>query len=153
MRGAARAQLFSSATGARSGALPRRAGTQAGGTGGIKSSAAVAGTWTLAGKLRSFVAELARATRLTGRHVVDDRVAGGWQAPGLGSPETGHRRGTGAGLHGAAAVHHLATADELNRPLSKPFPLGALECYDRPLLQMQEYDLLLGKDATAEVAR
>jgi transposase len=57
------------------------------------------------------------------------------------------------GCTDAAAVHHLATADELNRPRSEPFPLGALECYDRPLPQMQEYDLLLGNDATGEVAR
>jgi transposase len=57
------------------------------------------------------------------------------------------------GCTDAAAVRHLASADELNRPGSQPFPLGALECYDRPLPQMQEYDLLLGNDATAEVAR
>jgi len=57
------------------------------------------------------------------------------------------------GCTDAAAVRHLVTADELNRPGSEPFPLGALECYDRPLPQMQEYDLLLGNDATAEVAR
>jgi transposase len=57
------------------------------------------------------------------------------------------------GCTDAAAVRHLASADELNRPRSEPFPLGALECYDRPLPQMQEYDLLLGNDATAEVAR
>jgi len=57
------------------------------------------------------------------------------------------------GCTDAAAVRHLATADELNRPRSEPFPLGALECYDRPLPQVQEYGLLLGNDATAEVAR
>jgi len=57
------------------------------------------------------------------------------------------------GCTDAAAVRHLASADELNRPRSEPFPLGALECYDRPLPQMQEYDLLLSNDAIAEVAR
>jgi hypothetical protein len=50
-------------------------------------------------------------------------------------------------------LRHLVTAHELSRPRSEPFPLGALECYDRPLPRMQEYDLLLGKGATAEVAR
>lgn len=57
------------------------------------------------------------------------------------------------GCTDAAAVRHLVTADELTRAPSEPFPLGALECYDRPLPQMQEYDLLLGHGATAEVAR
>jgi hypothetical protein len=57
------------------------------------------------------------------------------------------------GCTDAAAVRHLVTANELSRPSSQPFPLGALECYDRPLPQMQEYDLLLGLGATAEGAR
>jgi hypothetical protein len=57
------------------------------------------------------------------------------------------------GCTDAAAVRHLATANELSRPRSEPLSLGALECYDRPLPQMQEYDLLLGLGATAEVAR
>jgi len=57
------------------------------------------------------------------------------------------------GCTDAAAVRHLVTANELSRARSEPFPLGALECYDRPLPQMQEYDLLLGHGATAEVAR
>lgn len=57
------------------------------------------------------------------------------------------------GCTDAAAVRHLVTANELSRPRSEPFPLGGLECYDRPLPQMQEYDLLLGIGASAEVAR
>jgi len=57
------------------------------------------------------------------------------------------------GCTDAAAVRHLVAANELSRPRSEPFPLGALACYDRPLPQMQEYDLLLGNGATAEVAR
>jgi hypothetical protein len=86
------------------------------------------------------------------------------RAPQLGSGDSFRRQGwdrlKGAieealalGCTDAAAVRHLASADELNRPRSEPFPLGALECYDRPLPQMQEYDLLLGNDATAEMAR
>jgi len=57
------------------------------------------------------------------------------------------------GCTDAAAVRHLVTANELRRPRSEPFPLGALECYDRPLPHMQEYDLLLGLGATAEGTR
>jgi len=48
------------------------------------------------------------------------------------------------GCTDAAAVRHLASADELNRPRSQPFPLGALECYDRPLTlpnSPREFDL------------
>jgi len=51
------------------------------------------------------------------------------------------------GCTDAAAVRHLASADELNRPRREPFPLGALECYDRPLprCNAEEYVLFVGK--------
>ncbi len=58
------------------------------------------------------------------------------------------------GCTDAAAVRHLVTASELVRSRTEPFELSGLERYDRPLPQMQEYDLLLGVTATgAEVAR
>jgi len=57
------------------------------------------------------------------------------------------------GCTDAAAVRHLLTANELSHARSEPFRLSGLERYDRPLPQMQEYDLLLSVDATAEVAR
>jgi transposase len=57
------------------------------------------------------------------------------------------------GCTDAAAVRHLVTANELSHGRCEPFRLSGLERYDRPLPQMQEYDLLLGVDATAEVAQ
>src|SRR5438132_11384288 len=58
------------------------------------------------------------------------------------------------GCTDAAAVRHLVTANELVRSHTEPFELSGLERYDRPLPQMQEYDLLLSLTTTgAEVAR
>jgi hypothetical protein len=58
------------------------------------------------------------------------------------------------GCTDAAAVRHLVTATELARSCTESFELSGLERYDRPLPEMQEYDLLLGVTATgAEVAR
>jgi hypothetical protein len=58
------------------------------------------------------------------------------------------------GCTDAAAVRHLATAKELVRSHPEPFEGSGLQRYDRPLPQMQEYDLLLGvTSASAEVAR
>lgn len=58
------------------------------------------------------------------------------------------------GCTDAAAVRHLVTATELVRSCTESFELSGLERYDRPLPEMQEYDLLLGVTATgAEVAR
>src|SRR6266581_3695118 len=58
------------------------------------------------------------------------------------------------GCTDAAAVRHLVTADELVRSHPEPCELSGLERYDRPLPQMQEYDLLLSLTTTgAEVAR
>src|SRR3989440_339186 len=58
------------------------------------------------------------------------------------------------GCTDAAAVRHLVTADELVRSHTEPCELSGLERYDRPLPQMQEYDLLLSLTTTgAEVAR
>jgi transposase len=58
------------------------------------------------------------------------------------------------GCTDAAAVRHLVTAKELARTRTEPFSLIGLERYDRPLPQMQEYDLLLGVTSTGvEVAR
>lgn len=58
------------------------------------------------------------------------------------------------GCTDAAAVRHLVMANELVRSHPEPFEVSGLERYDRPLPQMQEYDLLLGVTATgAEVAR
>src|SRR3989454_778269 len=58
------------------------------------------------------------------------------------------------GCTDAAAVRHLVTANELVRSHTEPFELSGLESYDRPLPQMQEYDLLLSLTTTgAEVAR
>jgi len=58
------------------------------------------------------------------------------------------------GCTDAAAVRHLVTANELVRSHTEPCELSGLERYDRPLPQMQEYDLLLSLTTTgAEVAR
>lgn len=58
------------------------------------------------------------------------------------------------GCTDAAAVRHLVTANELVRSHTEPFELSGLKRYDRPLPQMQEYDLLLGVTNTGvEVAR
>ncbi len=58
------------------------------------------------------------------------------------------------GCTDAAAVRHLVTANELVRSRTEPLEVGGLERYDRPLPEMQEYDLLLGATASgAEVAR
>jgi len=56
------------------------------------------------------------------------------------------------GCTNAAAVRHLVTANELVRSGTERLELSGLERYDRPLPQMQEYDLLLGVTG-AEVAR
>jgi transposase len=58
------------------------------------------------------------------------------------------------GCTDAAAVWHLLTAHELDRPRTEPFEWSGLERYDRPLPEMHEYDLLLGVTATGvEVPR
>ena len=58
------------------------------------------------------------------------------------------------GCTDAAAVQHLLTATELNRPRTEFLGLNGLERYDRPLPLMNEYDQLLSIAATAtEVAR
>jgi hypothetical protein len=58
------------------------------------------------------------------------------------------------GCTDAAAVQHLLTATELNRPRTQFLELNGLERYDRPLPLMNEYDQLLSIAATAtEVAR
>jgi transposase len=58
------------------------------------------------------------------------------------------------GCTDATAVQHLLAAHELGRSRTEPFELSGLKRYDRPLPQMQEYDLLLGvTSASAEVAR
>src|SRR5439155_24867293 len=87
-------------TGARSGALSRRAGAQAGRTGRIESAEAVARTRALAGKLRPFVAELAGTARPTGGHAGDDRDARAGQAQRLGSAPRSYPRIGGARLQG-----------------------------------------------------
>jgi transposase len=58
------------------------------------------------------------------------------------------------GCTDAAAVRHLVAASDLVRSNTGPFTFGGLERYDRPLPQIEEYDLLLGVTRTsAEVAR
>ena len=58
------------------------------------------------------------------------------------------------GCTDAAAVRHLLTATELNRPRTELLELNGLERYERPLPLMNEYDQLLSIAATAtEVAR
>ena len=57
------------------------------------------------------------------------------------------------GATDAAAVRHLVAARELARPRTELPELGELERYERPLPQVQEYDLLLGIASTGtEVA-
>jgi hypothetical protein len=58
------------------------------------------------------------------------------------------------GCTDAAAVRHLLTATELDRPRAELLELNGLERYERPLPLMNEYDQLLSVDAsTAEVTR
>ena len=58
------------------------------------------------------------------------------------------------GCTDAAAVRHLLTATELDRPRTELLELNGLERYERPLPLMNEYDQLLSIAATAaEVAR
>ncbi len=57
------------------------------------------------------------------------------------------------GCTDAAAVRHLLTATELSRPRIELLELNALERYERPLPQMNEYDQLLSVTTAAEVAR
>jgi transposase len=58
------------------------------------------------------------------------------------------------GCTDAAAVRHLITANELIRSRTEPCALSGLERYDRPLPQIEEYDLLLGVTTTSvEVVR
>ena len=58
------------------------------------------------------------------------------------------------GCTDAAAVRHLLTATELDRPRTELLELNGLERYERPLPLMNEYDQLLGiAAAAAEVAR
>jgi hypothetical protein len=47
----------------------------------------------------------------------------------------------------------LLTATELSRPRIELLELNALERYERPLPQMNEYDQLLSVATAAEVAR
>ncbi len=58
------------------------------------------------------------------------------------------------GCTDAAAVRHLVTANELVRSRPESVEMSGLERYDRPLPQMNEYDLLLSVTTTdAEAAR
>jgi hypothetical protein len=57
------------------------------------------------------------------------------------------------GCTDAAAVRHLLTAAELSRPRIELLELNALERYERPLPQMNEYDQLLSVATAAEMAR
>ncbi|HEY8669661.1 MAG TPA: IS21 family transposase [Terriglobales bacterium] len=58
------------------------------------------------------------------------------------------------GCTDAAAVRHLVAADELVRSRPESVGLSGLERYDRPLPQMNEYDLLLGvTSASPEATR
>lgn len=58
------------------------------------------------------------------------------------------------GCSDAAAVRHLVTAQDLVRTPAERFALNGLERYDRPLPEMQDYDLLLGVAARSmEVGR
>ena len=58
------------------------------------------------------------------------------------------------GCTDAAAVRHLVTAKELARSHTELFDVSGLKRYDRPLPEMQEYDLLLGVTSTGgEVLR
>jgi hypothetical protein len=58
------------------------------------------------------------------------------------------------GCTDAAAVRHLLTAMELDRPRAELLELNGLERYERPLPLINEYDQLLSIAATAtEVAR
>jgi len=51
-------------------------------------------------------------------------------------------------------VRHLVTAKELARSHTEFFDVSGLKRYDRPLPEMQEYDLLLGVTSTGgEVLR
>jgi len=47
------------------------------------------------------------------------------------------------GCHDGAAIRHLLTAEQLNRPVIAAIEIGALARYERPLPVMTGYDQLL----------
>jgi hypothetical protein len=47
------------------------------------------------------------------------------------------------GCHDAAAIRHLLTAEQLNRPVIAAIEIGDLARYERPLPVMTGYDQLL----------
>ncbi len=98
--GASRTQLRSSSGGARSGALPGRVGTEAGGAGGLHTPGTVETAGSLAGEFRPAVAELAGAAREASGHAGDDRAAPFGSAAWMGVAEENGRASTDAGLHG-----------------------------------------------------
>jgi hypothetical protein len=53
------------------------------------------------------------------------------------------------GCHDAAAIRHLLTAEQMNRPLIAAVAIGDLARYERPLPVMTNYDQLLSN--TVEV--
>jgi hypothetical protein len=53
------------------------------------------------------------------------------------------------GCHDAAAIRHLLTAEQMNRPLIAAIAIGDLARYERPLPVMTNYDQLLSN--TVEV--
>jgi hypothetical protein len=53
------------------------------------------------------------------------------------------------GCHDEAAIRHLLTAEQLNRPVIATIEIGALARYERPLPVMTSYDQLLS--STVEV--
>src|SRR5208282_785410 len=123
LRGAARTQLRSLSTGARSGALPGCAGEKARRVGGIDAAATVERARALAGELRPVVAELARAAREAGGDARDDRAAAPGPATRVGSSEECGRAGTGPGLHGCRSSAASAGSGRAD-------PSGATEARD-----------------------
>ena len=47
------------------------------------------------------------------------------------------------GCHDAAAIRHLLTAEQMNRPVIAAIEIGDLARYERPLPVMTSYDQLL----------
>jgi hypothetical protein len=47
------------------------------------------------------------------------------------------------GCHDGAAIRHLLTAEQLNRPVIATMEIGDLARYERPLPVMTDYDQLL----------
>jgi hypothetical protein len=101
------------------------------------------GRRALAGVLRSVVAGVEPAPWPIRGHAADDRAARTRPRPWLGSIACAVEQTLSMGCHDGAAIRHLLTAEQLNRPRLQPSRSVMLARYERPLPVMTGYDQLL----------